>query len=239
VARTPGAALRLRRRLARLARSPRVLLVRVHDFAGSLAAAGGAPHGWRETPESCQVLDLPDDPEVLFRDAFTMQNRNKIRKAEKQGVVVRRAHDAAALAIYARLYADSAQRWGLARRLPPVFFEALAAAPSGVDVWLAELAGAPVAALLNFTWGGQIMNWGNVSRRDAWGASPNNLLHWRALQAACLDTGGPRLYNFGSSAGLPGVETFKASFGARPYAYARRERGPAWLWARRRRAARI
>jgi hypothetical protein len=61
-----------------------------------------------------------------------------------------------------------------------------------------------VAALLNFRCGGQIMNWGNVSRRDAWGSSPNNLLHWRAIEAACVDAAGPRLYNFGGSGGHSG-----------------------------------
>jgi hypothetical protein len=72
------------------------------------------------------------------------------------------------------------------------------------------------------------MNWGNVSQRAALSLAPNNLLHWRALQAACAETGGPRLYNFGGSTGLPGVETFKASFGARPQVYSRREAYAPW-----------
>jgi hypothetical protein len=215
--------------LERFAASARVALVRVHDFAGSLA--GGGP--WVESAEVCQVLDLPEDPQVLFRDAFTMQNRNKIRKAEKLGVHVRRANDAAALECYAAMYADSVARLGIARPLPERFFPALAGVP-GVDVWLAERDGQPIAGLLNFTWGEQVMNWGNVSRRDAWGASPNNLLHWRALEAACTEPAGPRLYNFGGSTGLPGVETFKAAFGARHQSYVRREHLAPWArWLRR------
>lgn len=214
------------------ARRPGVALWRVHDFSNSLQDA--SPGFWRELPESCQVLDLPADPQELFRDAFTSQNRNKIRKAEKHGVHVRRGRDAASLRAYAGLHALSAERWGISAR-PESFFAALAEAHPGVDVWLAEVGGEPVAALLNFTCGGQIMNWGNVSRRDAWNLSPNNLLHWRAIEAACLDAGGPRLYNFGSSAGLPGVETFKGAFGARRHSYSRREHRPAWLgWMGRR-----
>jgi len=235
VARTPLAARAVRQCLESLARGRGVLLLRVHDFAASLRASGADLSDWSQHTETCQVLDLPGDPAVLFRDAFTAQNRNKIRKAEKQGVQVRRAHDAAALHLYAALYADTARRWRSRKSLPEEFFLALAAAPFGVDVWIAERDGEHLAALLNFTCGGQIMNWGNVSRRQAWNLSPNNLLHWRALQAACEDGGGPRLYNLGSSAGLPGVETFKSAFGARLHAYPRLEHSPGLVaWWRRR-----
>jgi hypothetical protein len=226
LARDPAAAAVARGALEGLARAPRTALSRVHDFSASL------PGGdfWTETEESCQVLDLPREPELLFNDAFTMQNRNKIRKAEKRGVVVHRARDRETLARYAALYLESATRWKLAHPLPPAFFRKLANVP-GVDVWIADHEGEPIAGLLNFTWGGQVMNWGNVSRREAWSLSPNNLLHWRALQAACSDAAGPRLYNFGGSTGLRGVETFKASFGTRVQRYLRRERIAGWARA--------
>ena len=45
----------------------------------------------------------------------------------------------------------------------------------------------------------------------------------RALEAACHDPHGPRLYNFGSSAGLPNVHAFKRSFGAVERTYDRYE----------------
>jgi len=225
LSRDADAATAVQARLLRLAIEPRVLCIRVHDFAGTLPDAPP----WRRAPESCHVLDLPADASVLWDSAFTSQNRNKIRKAEKLGVVVRRARDAAAFASYAALYRESAARWGTDRTLPIALFDALADAHPGVDVWLAEHQGEAIAALLNFTCGGQVMNWGNVSRRASWNLSPNNLLHWRALQAACADAAGPRLYNFGSSAGLPGVETFKSAFGAREHIYMRREAGPAWV----------
>ncbi len=234
VSRDASAATAVQEHLLRLARDARVLCIRVHDFAGTLSDTPP----WRQTAESCHVLDLPANASGLWDGAFTSQNRNKIRKAEKLGVVVRRARDAAAFASYAALYRESAARWGTERALPVALFEALADAHPGVDVWLAEHQGEVVAALLNFTCGGQVMNWGNVSRRAAWNLSPNNLLHWRALQAACADAAGPRLYNFGSSAGLPGVETFKSAFGAREHIYMRREAGPAWM-ARLQRGRRV
>jgi hypothetical protein len=224
VAHDANAADAVRGFLDALGHKPRVALMRVHDFASTL----GDSMQWSRVEETCQVLDLPDDPEALFHGAFTSQNRNKIRKAEKLGVVVRRTRDAESLERYAALYAESAARWGLQQPLPAVFFAALAGVP-GVDVWLAEMDGETIAGLLNFTCGGQVMNWGNVSRRDRWGASPNNLLHWRALEAACGDPRGPRLYNFGGSTGLPGVETFKTAFGAQARHYPRREHSAAWL----------
>src|SRR5262245_3122099 len=82
------AAVAVRDAIAALARDWRGALVRIHDFGATLAAPG-----WQEHDETCQVLDLPNDPDVLFRSAFTAQNRNKIRKAEKLGVTVRRADD--------------------------------------------------------------------------------------------------------------------------------------------------
>jgi hypothetical protein len=233
VARTPDAAAAVTEALREFASRARVAVVRVHDFAGVGAEPLAAARHWRSVSERCQVLDLVADPQQLFRDAFTSQNRNKIRKAEARGVHVRLARDAAALAQYARLYRETAGRWGAARRLPSALFAALADAGDAVQVWLAEFDEEPVAALLNFRCGGQIMNWGNVSLRKAWRDAPNNLLHWRALQAACRDSRGPRLYNFGGSAGLPGVAAFKAAFGAREHVYARVEYVAPWLaWAR-------
>jgi len=229
VAADAEAAVAVRGGLQALARRARVALVRMHDFAGTVGEVPGFAAG----AETCQVLDLPPDPEAVFRDAFTSQNRNKIRKAEKLGVTVQCGNDAESLREYMALYRESAGRWGVERPLPEALFAALAGL-DGVQVWRAALAGRTIAALLNFAYGGQVMNWGNVSRQDAWGASPNNLLHWRAIEAACRTAGGPRLYNFGASTGLPGVETFKAAFGARPVSYARREAQAGWLaWIQR------
>jgi CelD/BcsL family acetyltransferase involved in cellulose biosynthesis len=233
LARTPEAARLAAQRVERLARARRVLLVRLHDFAGTLDAQLGPR--WKRVAESCQVLDLSDDAHALFKSAFTAQNRNKIRKAEKAGVSVRCAGGGEALRRYTELYRESTRRWRLTRALPRSLFAALADAGPGVDVWLAERDGETVAALLNLRGGGQIMNWGNVSRRDAWRFAPNNLLHWCAIEAACLDREGPRLYNFGSSAGLPGVHAFKSAFGAREHRYVRLESVSTWAsWIRRR-----
>ncbi len=228
LARTEGAATALGPALRSLSQDRRVALVRIHDFTGTtLAALQGAP-GWHAMGESCQVLDLAEEAQSLFEHSFTSQNRNKIRKAERAGLTVRRGADAAFLDAYVALYRTALPRWRLRRPLPPALFGALVGAP-GVDVWLAERDGTPVAALLNLRGGGQIMNWGNVSRPEAWRDAPNNLLHWRALEAACLDRQGPRLYNFGASAGLPGVHAFKAAFGAREHAMVRLEYRAPWL----------
>jgi hypothetical protein len=232
LARHAAAATALRQALPRLVARRRIVLVRVHDFQLPYGKEGVEPF-WSLRPEVCQVLDLPEDASVLFRDAFTSQNRNKIRKAEKAGLRVRRAANAAALQAYARLYGQSTKRWQLRRTLPERFFAALAGI-DGVEVWLAEDREGPVAALLNLRAGGQIMNWGNVSLRRSWHQAPNNLLHWKAIEAACGDPTAPRLYNFGSSAGLPGVYAFKAAFGAREHVYTRSEhRSRILAWTRR------
>ena len=205
----------------------RSLLTRVHDFAASL---GSLAPPWRGTAESCQVLQLPEDPAELFQGAFASQNRNKIRKAEKNDVRVELHQDATAMQRYAELYAQSAQRLQVAVPTPPALFHGLADCP-GVEVWLAERQGTTIAGLLNFSWGGQIMNWGNVSIPESWQHAPNNLLHWKAIEHACLAEQAPRLYNFGSSSGLPQVHAFKKSFGAVDRTYWRWERSAIWLRA--------
>ncbi len=232
-ARNATAAMALAQAVVALGRGGHLALARVHDFDGSTTRLLHDAPRWRRARETCQVLDLPDDPQTLFQHAFTPQNRNKIRKAEKAGVQVRRGRDAASLHIYAALYRSALPRFGVRRPHSDALFAALAG-KDGVDVWIAERDGAAIAALLNLQGGGQIMNWGNVSRPEAWADAPNNLLHWRALEAGCLDAEGPRLYNFGGSAGLPGVHAFKAAFGAREHEVMRLEYRAPWLeWASR------
>ena len=234
LARHAAAAVALAQAMVALGGERKLALVRVHDFDGSTARLVQDTPRWRSWRETCQVLDLPEDPQTLFQQAFTSQNRNKIRKAEKAGVQVRCGRDAAALHIYASLYRSALPRFGVRHPLPDSLFSALAGM-DGVQVWIAEREGLAIAALLNLSGGGQIMNWGNVSRPDAWADAPNNLLHWRALEAGCRDAQGPRLYNFGGSAGLPGVHAFKASFGAREHEVLRLEFRAPWLdWASRR-----
>ena len=237
VARTPDATQALTAALRQFASAASVAVVRIHDFAGVGTAGVATARHWTHFEERCQVLDLGSDPRALFHDACTAKNRNKIRKAEKRGIRVRCARDAQALQTYARLYRASIGRRA-AHATPLALFTALADAGDAVQVWLAERDGQPVAALLNLRCGGQIMNWGNVSLPESWPDAPNNLLHWRALESACGDAAGPRLYNFGSSAGLPGVHTFKASFGAREHVYDRLEYVAPWMaWWRRSRGA--
>jgi hypothetical protein len=200
-------------------------LIRVHDFDDSLADLDAA---WSRESESSQVVVLPDDPQVLFESAFTSQNRNKIRKAAKNHIEVSCHADRRALAIYADLYARLASRLAVARPMSRQLLTGLDEC-DGVQVWLAQRHDVVIAALLNFRWGGQIMNWGNVSAPESWKYAPNNLLHWKALEHACLDTAGPRLYNFGSSAVSDKVHTFKKSFGAVDRVYCRRQHTAGWL----------
>jgi hypothetical protein len=225
VSQDPAATQRLRDWLQETA--AQCVLLRLHDFSGTL---GNLSQPWQSTEESCQVLELPEDPGELFRGSFTSQNRNKIRKAEKNDVSVELRRDAAAVATYADLYAQSAQRLQVAAPISPALFRGLSDCP-GVQVWLAQRQGEPIAGLLNFAWGGQIMNWGNVSVPESWRHAPNNLLHWKAIEYACLDNQGPRLYNFGSSSGLPQVHAFKKAFGAVDRTYWRWERSAVWLRA--------
>jgi CelD/BcsL family acetyltransferase involved in cellulose biosynthesis len=191
----------------RLARGPRVAAAHLMDLAGIQDALPG----FRARDEGAQVVRL-DRPFDEIWDAFRPSARNKVRKARKAGVTVRRAGGEADFAAYHSMLEESSARWGERPLFGPGFFLKLSRLPGeGVQMWVAEHEGRVIGADLNLVEHGWIMNWGNVSRTEAQRFAPNNLLHAAAIERGVEE--GHRVYDLGSSAGIAGVDAFKAAFG--------------------------
>lgn len=190
------------------ARSPFVACASLVDISRRLEEA---PPGTRRVADEMQILRLTRSYDDLW-NSLKPSNRNKIRKAERAGISVRRAQGRDDFLAYHAVLVDCHERWGSRPEFGRAFFEGLSCLDSDVvQMWLAVHDGSVIAGLLNFALHGDVMNWGNVSLADAWPLSPNNLLHATAIENAVHE--GCGIYNFGTSAGIPGVDRFKASFG--------------------------
>jgi len=210
----PGACEALVDAFRSAAREPRTAAAHMVDFSGRL---GAGVDGFDATDEEAQVVRLDRDFEELWA-GFKPSARNKIRKARKAGVTVRRAESEADFLAYCDMLAECERKWGSVSEFGESFFRALSGMGRDlVHVWLAEHDGEIIAGDLNFVTNGVVFNWGNVSRESAKRFAPNNLLHAAAIEDGLRE--GHSLYNLGSSAGIPGVEAFKESFGTVRVAY--------------------
>lgn len=212
-----------------LARRPAVGAAHVVDYAGR---TGSGLEGFRSVGRTVQVVDL-DKSYAEVEAGFRPSARNKIRKARRAGVTVRRGESESDFLAYHDMLLECARRWGSPPGIGEAFLlELRRLAGDSVQVLLAEHEGAVIGGDLNFAYGDTVFNWGNVSRDAARTLAPNNLLHATAMQEGIRD--GRKVYNLGSSAGIEGVEHFKASFGAEPIPYRLFTLEKAWFRALRR-----
>ncbi len=198
-------------------------VVRGVPDVGALRVTGGPLAGGTDVADTLSalvdghsethLLDLRPGFEALWESGFAGKNRNVCRKAEKAGIQVGREAPAEALGAYFPLYVEATRHWGYAE--PPysrALFAALMAAP-GVEFVLARLEGRVVAGTVSLLGSHDAFQWTTVMDRSVSSLSPTNaLLKW-VIEDACQR--GLDWYDMGSSAGLPGVASFKESFGAR------------------------
>ncbi len=167
--------------------------------------------GFRPADDTVQVVALSTGYEELEK-RFKPAARNKMRKAMKAGVTIRRAESETDFLAYHAVLEQCSREWAIRPRPGPEFFSALSALDRNVvQMWLAVHDGNVLAGDLNFALHGTVMNWGNVSTDAAKSLAPNNLLHANAIEQGVRD--GHHTYDLGSSGGIEGVRAFKASFG--------------------------
>ncbi|HYE52567.1 MAG TPA: GNAT family N-acetyltransferase [Azospirillaceae bacterium] len=176
-------------------------LVRV--LAPGTDAADGAPVAMRVLLAGRSAADL-------WSGVVAPVCRNRVRKAEKAGMRVRRGRDPATVDAFARLLAGTLARHG-APMLPPRLLRRLAS-DLGAEAFVAEAAdGRPLAGLLAAPDGGLVwVPWIATDRED--GGPAGDLLFWRLLEAAAAD--GRDLVDFGRSPFGGGTWRFKRKWGA-------------------------
>jgi hypothetical protein len=195
----------------------------LHVYGG----AGGSPPALGEVmPAETHVLDLREGFEALWNGSFTAKNRNMCRKADKAGIVVA-DETATGGEDYYTLYETIARGWER-DALPKDLFTALLGSGSA-ELWMARLDGRPAAGALLLRGSGDLLYWSGAMDREFGSLAPSNAVLRTAIQSACER--GIEYLDFGASAGLAGVESFKRSFGASAREYigieltSRRHRG--------------
>jgi len=197
----------------------------IHHVEFRSQVEGASPAG---PPALRHVLDLDEDPAQVYARFHASQVQRNIRRAEREGVRVRRGdHPDDLLEVFYNLHLGTRHRQGVPIQ-PRRFFRLLwerAVEPGLGSVLIAEAKGQPVAAAVFLTWNGTLIYKFGASDETAWKLRPNHLLFWEAIQAACAQ--GCRSMDWGrTDAGQEGLAAFKRSWGAReePLTYA--EIGP-------------
>jgi CelD/BcsL family acetyltransferase involved in cellulose biosynthesis len=188
--------------------------------------------GWRTGAEAVDhVLGLDRDV-ARVREGFSRsQVVRNITRAEREGVVVRRAAGRADLDAFYALHTRTRRRQGVPVQ-PRRFFDELwthVVEPGLGTILLADAGGATaVAGALFLAWNGTTIYKFGASDPAAWPHRPNHLIFWTAIQDACAR--GDTRFDFGrTDLGNPGLRAFKRGWGAweRPLAYSSLELGAA------------
>src|ERR1051326_2557199 len=130
------------------------------------------------------TLQLAAPPETLFRGFKKTQVQQCIVKAERAGVVVRRAESLADMRQYYQLHLATRHRLGAPaqpRRFFDLLWERLLDRGLGF-VLLAEHAGACIAGAVFLGWNGTLLYKYSASDSRHWQLRPNNLVLWTAIR---------------------------------------------------------
>jgi CelD/BcsL family acetyltransferase involved in cellulose biosynthesis len=162
------------------------------------------------------VLALDGGSAEVYAGFHRSQVQRNIRRAEREGLTVRRAarpHDL--VDTFYRLHLQTRRRQGVPVQ-PRRFFRLLwdHAIGAGLgSVLIVETSGRPIAAAVFLAWNGTVIYKFGASDASAWPLRPNHLLFWHAIQMACEQ--GYRWFDFGrTDMGQEGLRSFKLSWGA-------------------------
>lgn len=165
---------------------------------------------------STQVLDLSGGYPQVWKHRIDSAQRNKIRKAQRSGINVRKDSSREALESLFNLYLMTCDRLGVAvtNQVPRIFFEKLILTrEKSIDLWLASKDGHDIASVIVANNDRDAAHYLlNASDARYWKYSPNSLLLAVAIEEAC-ERGFCR-FDFMPSNRIPSLERYKKSFGA-------------------------
>jgi len=188
-----------------------------------------------------QTVFLDGGFDEVWRERFRSDTRNRIRRAERAGVLVEWDDTGRLVPVFHQLYGESVDRWARRDRLPVPLARRLAARRephrklrtvaemlgSRCRIYAAYHEGRPVAAIVVLFGATTAMYWrGAMLEKLAGPVYANYLLHKTAIADAI--EAGCAAYNMGDSARVSSLELFKSRFGAvsQDYACYRIERVP-------------
>ncbi|WP_432483314.1 GNAT family N-acetyltransferase [Kineococcus esterisolvens] len=190
------------------------------------------PGARADHPYLTQVLDLSGGAGAVWR-GYSGNVRRSVRRAEREGVEVRRDAAGGALPEFAHLYRLSAVRWAhkagrpaalgrLQARLqePPRLLEAVSRG-MGEDLitWTAYVGGQAAASVVILRGDGHSLMWRGAQDQQLAGRThANALLHHLAIEEAVAR--GDRSYSFGESDPGSSLAAYKSKFGAVDFTWA-------------------
>jgi len=212
----PGTARELAAGFRNLAGKPGVVRFEATVFGASadLTAALDTELGAWARPFHTHVIDLTGGFDRLWTDAYDKESRTCVRKSERAGVEVAVETGPEAVdALYA-MYLANSREWSESAPYTRAALEAaLDVLGDDARIWMARLRGEPLVGNLTlYDRGRTAYPWIAGSSPEARAVRANHLLNDRMLRDACAR--GFRTWNFGGSAGNPGIEAFKESLGA-------------------------
>ncbi|MGC9327679.1 MAG: GNAT family N-acetyltransferase [Candidatus Hinthialibacter sp.] len=166
------------------------------------------------------ILDLGDSFEEIWTNQFQARNRTAIRRARDKGVVVTWGNNPESVSDLRRLYKNATQRWEGVETLPEKFFDHLGDMPGDrVRIWQARYEEQTLAADVILYGREEAQYFAGAADPEFSEYNASKLMMYEIIQDACER--GFKVFNFGSSGGLKGVEHFKHIFGGKKQKYAR------------------
>jgi hypothetical protein len=162
------------------------------------------PRFQKRTYEGVVVMDLPRDPEVIFRK-LSPKRRTDIRRVIKSGVSVEVGESQEDISAYYDIHREWARRKG-----QPIIeeqeFQETFALTGNRRLLLARYKGRVIAGVVHRFFPGGVMEYAaNNSLESALQLRPNDLLQWRAIEWGCAQ--GMTKYSLG------GAHPFLRKFG--------------------------
>jgi Acetyltransferase (GNAT) domain len=176
------------------------------DLANELQDCG-IPYSQSTT----HLLKLGRDYESVFGD-FNATIRNQVRRAHREGVVVRRADEPEAMTAYYQLYRAQFEKNGLEVAYGRALFDELLRLREDVVFLVAEVGDSIVAGGLFFRDGNAMFYWHGALNREYSRYYPACAILDHAIRLACDE--GMATFNLGGSVGIASLEQFKSFWGA-------------------------
>lgn len=176
-------------------------------------------YGYRDESTRTSVVDLARTEDEIF-GGFCAPYRNRIRKAERDGVVVVPATGLADLDAYYALHVETYERTGV-KPHPRAYFASIFRrflASGRADILFAMKDGRPISALNVATFGDAALYWTGANSAEGLAAGAAKLLQWAGMRRA--KARGAVVYEVGEvfdeadpDSKENGLTTFKSRFG--------------------------
>ena len=160
----------------------------------------------------CMVLPLARDPDKLWR-GFRPEIRNRVRKAEKSGLVAASGGQELLRDFYL-LWTIRMRQLGTPCYPESLFRNILETFPEHARIFIVRRGRITAGAAFDYSFNGFAQCRWAATRVELNQAAPNTLLYWSAIRHYCL--AGDRVFDFGRSTVGSGQYEFKRRWGAQP-----------------------